>query len=84
MEADELPLTEDHATPSTPADEASKAVRRKFLERQRSQECDKELALSTYQCVCLYSKTPFVDQRHRKKERDPKQIQPQQLKLSDS
>ena len=55
VEADELPLTEDHATPSTPADEASKAVRRQFLERQRSQECDKELALITYQCVCLYS-----------------------------
>ena len=54
-EADELPLTEGHATPSTSADEASKAVRRKFLERRRSQECDKELDLTTYQCVRPYS-----------------------------
>ena len=55
VEADELPLSEDHTTPSTPVDEARKAVRRKFLERQRSQECDKELALTAYQCVCPYS-----------------------------
>ena len=50
-EADELPLTGDPSTPLSPAEEARKAVHRKFLERQRSAECDKELALTMFHCV---------------------------------
>ena len=45
-EADELPLAENPSAPLGPAEEAKKAVHRKFLERQRSVECDKELALT--------------------------------------
>lgn len=37
-EADELPLCEEPTAPMTAADEASKDVRRRHLERQRSQD----------------------------------------------
>ena len=50
-EADKLPLTGDPSTPLSPAEETRKAVHRKFLERQRSTECDKELASTMVYCV---------------------------------
>ena len=51
-EADELPLTDNPTTPMTPSDEVRKDVYRRFLERQRSQEYNKELALTMpYQYV---------------------------------
>ena len=47
-EADKLARADGH---STPAEEARKAAHLKFLERQRSAECDKELALTMLHCV---------------------------------
>ena len=54
-EADELPLTDNPTTPLSPSDEARKDVHRKFLERQRSQEFDKELVTIPCQYIVPYS-----------------------------
>ena len=46
-EADELPLCEEPTAHLSTVDKARADVHRKFLERQRSQELDKELALTS-------------------------------------
>jgi len=51
-EADDLPLNEDGMTTLSPGDDpenkARKEVRRKFLERQRSEDMDRKSVKSVY------------------------------------